>query len=153
MELSNVLLFCKQWREAPGTGSPSFQFLLQKCLSLFLWYLWNFWSYMSEISHWVNLAFPLSNTIVFISIGFTNWDLWSFSQGDLLQECSEQRSCKAWHVSLVHIVSLIFGPPKLNSVPFLEHIQELHLDLCSPIYCNSPQVSSFRDEFWKRLEP
>ena len=24
MELSNVLLFLKQWREAPGTGSPTF---------------------------------------------------------------------------------------------------------------------------------
>ena len=91
---------------------------------------------MFEISQWVKIEFPWSNTI-----GFTNCDLWSFSQCDLLQDCSEQRSCKACHVSLVHLLSLKFGPQKLQSIPFLEHFQEFHLDLCSPIYCNSPQVS------------
>ena len=96
---------------------------------------------MSYIYHWGNLVCPWSKTIGFIRIGFTILDLWSFSQGDLLQDCSKQRSCTACHVSLVHLLSLIFTPTKLDSVKFLEHLQEFHLDLCIPIYCNSPQVS------------
>ena len=96
---------------------------------------------MSTISHWGSLICPRSKDIGFIRIGFTNWNLWSFSQGDLLQDCSEQRCCTAFHVSLVHLLSLIFGPRKLESVPFLEHLQKFHLDLCSPSYCRSPQVS------------
>ena len=138
MELSNVLLFWKQWREAPGTGSPNFQFLLQKFLLLFLWYIWNYWSSMFTISYWGNLTWHWSHTTCFIIIGFTIWDLWSFSQGDLLQDCLEWWCCTECHVSLVHLLSVIFGPKKLNSVPFLEHYQEFHLDLCSPWYCRSP---------------
>ena len=103
----------------PEQEALDFQFLLQKCLLLFLWYLWNYWSSMSGISHRGNLACPWSNTICFIRIGFTIWDLWSFSQGDLLQDCSKQRSCTACHVSLVHLLSLIFGPLKLTSIPFI----------------------------------
>ena len=97
--------------------------LLQKCLSLFLWYLHNCCPSVSEISHWGNLVCPWSNTIGFIKIGFTNLYLWSFSQSDLLQDCSEQRSCTACHVSLFHILGLKFGPQKLQSVPFVEHLQ------------------------------
>ena len=118
-----------------------FWFLLQKFLLLFLWYLRNFFSSMFEISHWGNLACSWSKTESFIRIGFTIWDLWSFSQGDLLQDCSEQRSCMACHVSLVHLLSLIFRAPNVQSIPFLEHLQEFHLDLCSRRYCRSPQVS------------
>ena len=118
-----------------------FQFLPQKCLLLFLWYLWNLWFYMSEILYWGKITYPWSNTIGFIRICFTIWYLWSFSQGDLLQDCSEQRSCMACHMSLVNLLSLIIGPPKLKSVPFLEHLQEFYLDLGIPRYCNSPQVS------------
>ena len=141
MELSNVLLFWKQWSETPGTGSPNFlissaeipvtvSVISTKLLILCL-----------KISHWGNLTCPWSNTIGFIRIGFTILDLWSFSQGDLLQDCSEQRSWTACHVSLVHILSLTFRPQKLKSVPFLGHLQEFHLDLCIPIYCRYPQVS------------
>ena len=77
-------------------------------------------------------------------IFFTNLDLWSFSQGDLLQDCSEQWSCTAFHVSLAHPLSLIFRTPKVQSVQFMEHLQKFYLDLCSPIYFNSPQVSCLR---------
>ena len=125
----------------PKQEALVFQFLLQKFLLLFLWYLRNYCSSVSEISHWGNLACPWSNTIGFIRIVVTIWDLWSFSQGDLLLDCSEQWSCMACHVSLVHLLSRTFVPQKLKSVPFLEHLQEFHLDLRSPIYCRSPQVS------------
>ena len=119
MELSNVLLFWKQWREAPGTGSPNFLISsAEMSVTVFVISL-NYCSSMSEISHWGNLACLGSNTIGFIRIGFTIWDLWSFSQGDLLQDSSEQWSCTECHVSLVHLLSLIFRPPKLYSVPFL----------------------------------
>ena len=96
---------------------------------------------MYEISEWGKIACPWSNTVFLIRIGFTIWDLLSFSQGDLLQNCSEQRSCTTCHVSLVHILSLIFGTPKVRFGPFLELLQKFHLDLCSPIYFNSTQVS------------
>ena len=96
---------------------------------------------MSEIAYWGNLNCPWSKTIGFIIIGLTIWDLWSFSQGDLLQDCSEQRSCTAYHMSLVHLQVRKFIPQKLKSVPFLEHLQEFHLDLCIPIYCRSPHMS------------
>ena len=115
--------------------------LLQKFLSLFLRYLRTIYSSMSETSHWGYLKCYWFKPIGFIRIGFTNWDLWPFSQGNLLQDCPEQRSCTACHVSLDHLLSLKIGPPKLQSVPFLEHLQEFYLDLCSPIYFNSPQVS------------
>ena len=42
---------------------------------------------------------------------------------------------------LVYLLSLKIGPQKLNSISFLEHIHKFHLDLCSPRYSNSPQVS------------
>ena len=106
----------------PKQEALIFWFLLQKYLLLFLWSLRNYWSSVFEISHWGNLACPRSNTAGFIRIGFTIWDLWSFSQGDLLQECSEQWSCTTCHVSLVHLLSLIFRKTKLKSVPFLEHL-------------------------------
>ena len=96
---------------------------------------------MFETFHWGSLTFSCSNTIGFIRIFFTIWDLWSFSQGVLLQDFSEQRSCTTCHMSLVHLLSLKFRKPKVQSMPFLEHLQEFHLDLCSPIYCNSSQVS------------
>ena len=118
-----------------------FQFLLQKILSLFLWYIRNYYFSMSKISHWGNLTCPWSKTIGFIRIGFSNWDLWSFSQGDVLQDCSEHRSCTDFHVSLFNILGPKFIPHKLQSVSFLEQLQEFHLDLCIPRYCRSPQVS------------
>ena len=62
-------------------------------------------------------------------------------QGDLLQDCSEQQSCTAYHVSLFHLLILKLGPQKLKSMLFLEHLQERNLDLCSPCYGNFPQVS------------
>ena len=96
---------------------------------------------MSENFHWGILACPWSNTIGFIRIGFTNWDLWSFSQRDLFQDCSEEKSCTACHVSLFPILVLKFGPKKLNSMIFLENLQEFNLYLCIPIYSNFPQVS------------
>ena len=133
--------FLKRWREALGTRSPSFPISSAKCLSLFLWYLWNYCSSMSELFHWGNLACPWSNTIGFIRIGFTNWDLWSFSQGSLLQDSSEQRSFTDWHMSLFHILGLKRRPQNVAAIHFLKHLQEFHLDLCSPIYSNSPQVS------------
>ena len=46
----------------------------------------------------------------------------------------------AFHMSLVDLLSLIFGTKKLKSVPFLERLHEFHLDLCSPRYINYPQV-------------
>ena len=77
-----------------------------------------------------------------------NWlhqlGLMIISQGDLLQDCLEQRSCTACCVSLVHLLSLKFGPPKLKSIPFLENFQEFHLDLYSPSYSNSSQVSCLK---------
>ena len=128
----------------PEQEALVFWFLLQQFLSLFLWYLWNCCSSMSEISHWGNLTFPWSKYIGFIRISFTNWYLWSFSQCDLLQDCSEQQSCTEFHMSLVHLLSLKFRTYKLQSVPFLENLQEFHLDLCSPRYCNYPHVSCLR---------
>ena len=118
-----------------------FQFLLQKFLSLLLWYLRNYGSYVSKTLHWDILSCLCSNTISFIRIGFTSWDLWSFSQGDLLQDCSEQQSCMDFYVSLFHLMSLKLGPQNLQYVPFLEHLPKFHLDLFSPRYSNSPQVS------------
>ena len=47
----------------------------------------------------------------------------------------------ACHVSLVHLQVLKFGSKKLEAMLFLENLQEFHLDLCIPIYCNYPQVS------------
>ena len=44
-------------------------------------------------------------------------------------------------MSLVHLQSLISEPQKLKSIPFMEHLQEFHLDIFIPRYCNSPQVS------------
>ena len=73
----------------PEQEALVFHFLIQKCLLLFLWYLRNYCSYVSENSYGGNLACTCSNTIGFIWICFTNWDLWAFSQGDLLQDCSE----------------------------------------------------------------
>ena len=125
----------------PEQEALVFQFLLQKCLILFLWYLRNYCSYVSKNSHWVSLTCPYSNTISFIRIGFTNWDLWSFSHGDLLQDCLEQRSCTDFHVSLFHLRGLKLLPQKVQSVPFVEHLKKFHLDICSPRYSNSPQVS------------
>ena len=118
--------------------------LLQKFLSLFLIYLCTICSSMSENSHWADLERSRFNTTGFIRIGFTNWDLWFFSHGDLLQACSEQRSCTDCHVSLFHLMVLNFGPQKLNSVILLENLQEFNLDLCSPIYSNVPQVSCLK---------
>ena len=46
-----------------------------------------------------------------------------------------------FHVKLVHLIILHLGPQKLNSMPFMEHLQEFNLDLCTPIYSNFPQVS------------
>ena len=125
----------------PEQEALVFQFLLQKWLLLFLWYPWHYCSYMSENFHYGILSCLCSNTIGFIIISFTNWDLWSFSQGDLLQDCSEQRSCMDCHMTLFHIMVLKIRPQKLNSVPFLEHLHKFHLDLCIPRYSSSPQVS------------
>ena len=44
-------------------------------------------------------------------------------------------------MSLVHLLSLIFGPLKLHSVPFLENLQEFHFHLGIQSYSNSPQMS------------
>ena len=119
-----------------------FQFLLQKCLSLFLWYIRNYYWFMSKISHWDNLTFLGSKTIGFIRIGFTNWDLWSFSQSDLLQDCSEQQSCTACHVSLVHLLSLIFFPRKKSVISFIfqdqNYIQYIHFQVNSRVQKMDP---------------
>ena len=120
---------------------------------LLLYYLRNYCSNMSEISYWGNIACLGSNTTVFIRIGFTIWDLWSFSQGDMLQDCSEQRSCTTCHVSLFHLLVLNFIPHKLNSMIFLENLHKFHLDLCSPRYSNSPQVSCLRMNFGRGWNP
>ena len=58
-----------------------------------------------------------------------------------IQYCSEQQSCTAFHVLLFHLLVLKLGPQKVQSVLFLEHLQEFNLDLCSPRYGNFPQVS------------
>ena len=137
----------------PKQEALIYWFLLQKCLLLFLWYIRNYCSYESEISHCGNLACPWSKTIGFIRIGFTIWDLWSFYQGDLLQDCSEQWSCTECHVSLVNFLSFPFGPQKLQSVPFLEHLQEFHLDLCISRYCRSPQMSCLGMNFGRGWNP
>ena len=47
----------------------------------------------------------------------------------------------ACHMSLVHLQVQKLGPQKLNYVLFMEHLHEFHLDLSSPRYSNSPQVS------------
>ena len=125
----------------PEQEALVFQFLLQKFLLLFMQYLQNNYFSMSKTLHWGSLTCPYSKTICLIIIGFTNWDLWSFSQGELLQDCSEQRSCKDYHVSLFHLLGLKLGSHKLNAMPFLEHLWKFHLDLCSQIYSNYPQVS------------
>ena len=96
---------------------------------------------MYETLQWGIIACPYSKTIGFIRIGFINWDLWSFSQGDLLQNCSEQQSCMAFHVSLIHLLGLKIIPKKLQSMKFLEHLQKFNLDICKPRYINYPQVS------------
>ena len=98
---------------------------------------------MTKTLHYGRLTYYCSNTIGFIRICFTNWDLWSFSQGDLLQDCSEQRSYMDFHMSLVHCLSLSLKHKthKLNSVPFLGHLNKYHLNLCSSRYRNFPQVS------------
>ena len=127
--------------------------LLQKFLSLFLWYLHNYCPSVSEILDWGNIVCLWSNTMGFIKIGFTNLYLWSFSQGDLLQNCSEQQSCTACHVSLFHLLVLNFGPKKLKSVIFFGTSSGIPF---GPFYPKLPQFSPgvlFRDEFWKRLEP
>ena len=108
---------------------------------LFLQYIKMCWSFVSKILHWASLISPYSKTIGFIRINFTNWDLWSFDQGDMLLDCSEQWICTACHMSRVHLLSLKFRPKKLKSVPFLEHLQEFHLDICISRYCISPQMS------------
>ena len=137
----------------PEQEALDFQFLLQKFMLLFLWYILNYKSYVSEILHKGNLTCSWSNTIGFIRIGFTIFDLWSFSQGDLLQDCSEQWSCTACHMSLVHLQVWKFRPQKVQSVLFLEHLHEFHLDLCSPIYCNSPQVFYLEMNFGRGWNP
>ena len=125
----------------PEQEALVYQFLLQKLLILFLWYLRNYYSSMPKTSYWGIIFCPYSKTIGLIRVGFTNWDLWSFSQGDLLQDCSAQRSCTDFHVLLVHILSLKLESKKLQLLPFLEHIYKFNLDLCSQIYSNYPQVS------------
>ena len=125
----------------PEQEALVFQFLLQKCFILLLWYLWHYYSYMFEPWKWVILTYPYSKMIGFITICFTNWDLGSFSQGELLHDCSEQRSCMDFHVSLFHILGLNLRPKKVQSIPFLEHLHKFNLDLCGPRYRNSPQVS------------
>ena len=96
---------------------------------------------MSKTLKFDILSCPCSNTIFFIIIGFTNWDLWSFSQNDLFQDCSAQQSCMDYHMSLVHLQGLKLLPYKVYYVPFLEHLHKCHFDLCIPRYRNSPQVS------------
>ena len=53
------------------------------------------------------------------------------------------KTTKLYGLPRVTVSSLVlkFGPPKLQSVLFLEHLQEFNLDLCSPSYSNFPQVS------------
>ena len=46
-----------------------------------------------------------------------------------------------YHMSLFHLLDLKLRTHKLQFVPFLEHLQKFHLDLFSPRYSNSPQVS------------
>ena len=44
-------------------------------------------------------------------------------------------------MSLFHHQSLKILPQKVQSVPYLEHLVKFHLDIFSPRYNNSPQVS------------
>ena len=44
-------------------------------------------------------------------------------------------------MSLDHLLSLKFVPQKVQSVPFLEHLEKFHLDLRSSIYSNYPEVT------------
>ena len=44
-------------------------------------------------------------------------------------------------MSLFYLRGMKVLPQKLKSVKILEHIEKFNLDLCSPIYSNSPQVS------------
>ena len=44
-------------------------------------------------------------------------------------------------MSMFHLLGRKVRPPKLKSVPFFENLPKFHLDLCSPRYSNSPQVS------------
>ena len=46
-----------------------------------------------------------------------------------------------FHMLLFHLLSLKLRTHKINSFPFLENIPKFHLDLCSPRYNNSSQVS------------
>ena len=62
--------------------------------------------------------------IGFIRIGFTNLDLCSFSQRDLLQDCPEQCSCMDVHMSLFHLLGLKIGPQKVQSMTFLKHLHK-----------------------------
>ena len=125
----------------PEQEAIVFHFFLQKCLLLFLQYIRNYFSSMSEIFHCCIFTCFHSKTIGFIRICFTNWDLQSFSHGDLLRDYSEQRSCTNFHVSLFHFLVLKFGPQNVQFVIFLEHIQELNLELYIPSYSNIRQVS------------
>ena len=44
-------------------------------------------------------------------------------------------------MSLFHLLGLKLGTQKVQSIPFLEHLQKFHFDLRIPRYSNSPQVS------------
>ena len=45
------------------------------------------------------------------------------------------------HMSLFQILGLKHRSMKVKSIPFLTHLHKFILDLCSPRYGNSPQVS------------
>ena len=54
---------------------------------------------------------------------------------------------------MVHLLSLKFGPNKVQSDPFLEHLPKIHSDLFIPRYSDSPQVSCLWMNFGREWNP
>ena len=140
-DLSNVLLFWKQWREPPRTGSPSFpnssaemlDTVSRLSLKLLLFYVWNF------ILRYPSLSLFPNHRI------HQNW----FHQLGLMSVFPR------WPVSRLLIIAKLYGIPCVtvsssgseiltteSSVRALSGTSwNIHLDLCSRRYNNSPQVS------------
>ena len=87
MSLFKAIFLTYYFSENSGGKLPEqealvFQFLLHKFPILFLKYLQKYHFSVYE-THLGSLTCPLSNTVGYSIIGFTNWDLCKFSQGDL----------------------------------------------------------------------
>ena len=123
-----------------------------ECLILFLQYLRNYYSSMSETLHCGILVYPLSKNAGYRINGFTNWDLYELSQGDLFQDCSAQQTCTDFHVSLFHLQGLKILPQKVNLYPIQNILRNFIWTFQPEIYQFSLGVL-FRDESQKGLEP